>query len=107
MKDDSRSKNDMPYALKGWDICDDRIPGAAGSHRAAGKLGAKARAAGAVGLGVADSGSRVVRAERGVEHESVGDDFGDGFLDGHGAGCGDKAEQNQTTFDHFKWRVQY
>ena len=71
MKDDSRSKNDMPYALKGWDPCDDRIPGAAGSHRAAGKLGAKARAAGAVGLCVADSGSRVVRAERGLQPDEI------------------------------------
>jgi hypothetical protein len=94
VKDHSRSKNDTPYALKGWDPCNDGIPGATGSNRAAGELGAKARAAGAVGLCVADCGSRVVRAERGVEHESVGDDFGDVFLDGHGAGCGDEAEQN-------------
>jgi hypothetical protein len=86
-----------PYIDKVWNPSDDGIARTAGSHRAAGEFSAKTLAAVAVGFCVGDRGTRVI-AGRGIDHESVGDEPGDG----NGAGCGDDAEHNQTSFEH-RW----
>ena len=84
-----------PYSDKVRHPRYDGVARAASSHRAAGEFGAKALGASAVGLRVGDGGTGVITGG-GVDHDGVGDER----WDGDGAGCGDEAEHNKTTFDH-------
>ena len=94
------------YRLKGGDPRDDGISSTTGGDRTAGEFRAKAGARAAVGLGVAHGGSGVPCTERGVEHEGVRDDVGDGLIERNGSCGSDEAENNQIAFDHeFENRV--